>query len=173
LAANADEETTLINATEGGAYIDGFEHMPLAEALDKRGSEQESMTDETTPIQELKSRSKQLEAVLVQERGLLATALGIANDCTKLAKKLKSATDPKAKSLRKKESKLAQLTNQSTSLQIFCQDEISSILRQIKLIRSFEENIALSLKMYAVIQGAIGLIRPELSDQIKRLENLT
>jgi hypothetical protein len=24
-----------------------------------------------------------------------------------------------------------------------------------------------------VIQGAIGLIRPELSDQIKRLENLT
>jgi hypothetical protein len=131
------------------------------------------MADETIPIEALKSRSKRLAGVLVQERGLLATALGIANDCTKLAKKLKSGTDPKAKSLRKKESKLAQLTSQSTSLQIFCQDEISSILRQIKLIRSFEENIALSLKMYAVIQGAIELIRPELSDQIKQLENLT
>jgi hypothetical protein len=173
LAANADEETMLINATEGGAYIDGFVHMPLAEALLKRGSGQQRMADETIPIEALKSRSKRLAGVLVQERGLLATALGIANDCTKLAKKLKSGTDPKAKSLRKKESKLAQLTSQSTSLQIFCQDEISSILRQIKLIRSFEENIALSLKMYAVIQGAIELIRPELSDQIKQLENLT
>ena len=173
LAANADEETMLINATEGGAYIDGFDHMPLAEALRKRGSEQGSITDETIPIQELKSRSKQLEAALVQERGVLATALGVVNDCTKLAKKLKSQTDPKAKSLRKKESKLVYLTSQSTSLQIFCQGEISSILRQIKLVRSFEENIALSLKMYAVIKDAIGLIRPELSDQIKRLENLT
>jgi hypothetical protein len=172
LAAIAGDKTTLINATEGGAYIDGFEHIPLTEALERRGSNEDGFNQDTVSLQELKSRMKQLKSALVQERGILAAAQSLASDCSKLAQKLKSPEDPKTSVLRKKEAKLAQLTGQSTSLQIFCQNEISSILRQIKLIRSFEENIALSLKMYAAIQDAVRMVRPELSGQIQQLDNL-
>jgi len=169
LANTAGVHSTLINATEGGALVEGFINMPLEEALELVAPPRSAPFENILSTNEIQTRAKRLSAALIEERALIAKANLLAADCAKLARKLKSPESPKVKRLRKKETQLAQLTDRSTTLQIYCRSEMASILRQLKVALSFEDNIALSLRLYASVTEATTKVRGELSNQIKAL----
>lgn len=159
--------TKLHNCTEGGAFIDGFAHVPLAEAIKLPGNQKDVFVPEPIPLSEIDRRFELLSKELKDERLLLSQTNRLATECAKLIGKIENPTDPKLKALANKEKKLSQCTDNSTTLQVFCHLETSSILRQIKNARTFEENKQLSLKMYRNLIQASSDLRQEVSKQLQ------
>ena len=160
-------KTKLNNSTEGGAFIDGFDHIPLADALRMLGEQNTAFTPETISNDEIYQRSGALAKGLKAERDVLTETYKIAVECSRLIKKIASPSDPKMKVLKRKEKKLSFSTDKSSTLQIFCQLEVASTLRQIKNARSFEDNKSLSIKLYATLMQASGHLRQEISNQLE------
>ena len=160
-------KTKLNNSTEGGAFIDGFDHIPLADALRMPGEQNTAFTPETISDDEIYQRSEALAKGLKAERDILTETYKIAVECSRLIKKIASPSDPKMKVLKRKEKKLSLCTDKSPTLQIFCQLEVASTLRQIKNARYFEDNKSLSLKLYKTLMQASERLRQEISSQLE------
>lgn len=160
----------LNNCTEGGAYIEGFNHIPLVETItngitNHRGLELPKIHDA-----EINKRLKKLEKILTSERLGLNQAKTRAQECLQLASKLNGPNDRKLATLNKKEKKLSRSVNDSEPLDIFCNTDIASIQRQILGVNSFEGNINLSKSMYTMIIEAVEVLRASLSKQIIALK---
>lgn len=170
LALLYSTKTRLTNSTEGGAFIDGFEHTPLAAALrmpSKRGT---SFTPKPIAEGEISLRSKTLFKALQAERDILSDTYKNASECLKLINKVDSLGNPKTKVLQRKEKQLSLLTDKSPTLQVFCQLEVSSTLRQIKNTRSFQDNKQLSVKLYTSLMQASNRLRQEISTQLESIK---
>ena len=167
LALLYSTKTKLNNSTEGGAFIDGFDHIPLTDALRMLGEQNTEFAPEAIGDDEIDQRLGALAKGLKAERDVLTETHKLAVECSKLIKKIASPSDPKIKVLKRKEKKLSLSTDKSSTLQIFCQLEVASTLRQIKNARSFEDNKSLSIKLYATLKQASERLRQEISNQLK------
>ncbi len=63
LAVINQGQNRLINCSEGGAWIKGFEHLPLVQLVDELGLKKSPPLDKTYDLPELPSRREQLENV--------------------------------------------------------------------------------------------------------------
>lgn len=172
LAAENAEELTLNNCTEGGAYIQGFNHIPLAEVLSREIGLKKNLALPENSANAIRSNLKNLLRNLLEERTRLNKVNMLARGCMQLAEKISDPIDKKLAALNKKEKKLILAINSTTSLDLFCTPEIEAIQRQIERINSFEGNIALSKSMYQMIFDAIEEIRLALSEQITAIKTL-
>ncbi len=159
-------KTKLNNSTEGGAFIDGFNHIPLADALKMLGEQNTAFTPEPISDHEISQRLRALAKGLKAERDVLAETYKIAVECSKLINKIDGPKDPKIKVLKRKEKRLSFSTDKSPTLQIFCQLEVASTLRQIKNARNFQDNKSLSVKLYKTLMRASMRLRQEISSQL-------
>ena len=146
-------KTRLTNSTEGGAFIDGFNHRPLAAALRMPGKNNISFTPEPITESEISLRSKTLSKALQAERDILSKTYKIASECLKLINKIDSLGNPKTQVLRRKEKQLSLLTDSSPTLQVFCQLEVSSTLRQIKILEVLRTTKTLGEALYIDHKG--------------------
>tara|TARA_B110000977_G_C11066731_1_gene488063 strand:+ start:677 stop:2527 length:1851 start_codon:yes stop_codon:yes gene_type:complete len=172
LAAENAEELTFNNCTEGGAYIQGFNHIPLAEVLSREIGLKKNLALPENSANAIRGNLKNLLRNLLEERTRLNKVNILARECMQLAEKISDPSDKKLAALNKKEKKLILATNSTKSLDLFCTPEIEAIQRQIERINSFEGNIALSKSMYQMIFDAIEEIRLALSEQIAAIKTL-
>ena len=172
LAATTGDDQTLNNCTEGGAYIEGFNHIPLAEVLAKEPRKKNLRQFPNNTPREISDNLKSLLKSLSEERNKLNKAKILTKECLQLAEKLRSPDDKKLATLNKKEKQLVLLTNSTESLDLFCNTEIEAVQRQIGRINSFEGNIKLSKNMYQMIFNAIEVLRVALSEQITVMKDL-
>jgi hypothetical protein len=170
LAATSGNNLTLNNCTEGGAYIEGFNHIPLTEVLSEEAAKKKSFDLPQNSTNEVNENLKKLSEALNAERFRLNKANSLARDCLQLAARVNSPEHKKLPTLNKKEKNLLLAIKNSESLGIICMAEIAAIQRQIKHVNSFEGNITLSKSMYKVIIAAIEVIRTALSEQISVLK---
>jgi len=157
---------TLNNCTEGGAYIEGFNHIPLTEILSEETAKTKSFDLPSNSTNEVNENLRKLTKALNAERLRLNKANSLARDCLQLAARVNSPEHNKLPVLNKKEKKLSFAINNTESLDIVCNTEIAAIKRQIKHVNSFDGNITLSKSMYKVIIAAVEVIRTALSKQI-------
>ena len=116
---------------------------------------------------ELTERDRSLSIALQSERDILSQTHKLAIECSKLIKTIKNFNDPKLQVLQRKEKKLSLSADRSTALQIFCQLEISSTLRQIKNSRTFTDNKRLSAKLFETLVEASSLLHREIATQLQ------
>ena len=122
-----DPEINLVNATEGGAFIDGFDHMSLEEFVKSRNLtkclsiKKISFTDKT-PVTEI-----DIESYLNRIKDTMDRTINIANTIIKL-----DCQTDRSRGLKKKIQKAVQkfqTYNDSTSLiQIAMQDNIARVI---------------------------------------------
>lgn len=172
LAAENAEEIVFNNCTEGGAYIAGFNHIPLKEVLSEKIGLTKNLLLPKTSTEAIRENLEQLSLNLVEERTKLNKVNILVRDCMQLAEKIRDPHDRKVAALNKKEKRLILATNSTQSLDLFCTPQIKAIQRQIGRINSFEGNIALSTTMYQMISDAIEEIREALSEQIAVIKRL-
>ena len=170
LAGVWGEAITLNNCTEGGAYIEGFNHIPLHEITSNKVGEEKNLYVSRNSEKEVKVRLKVLLKTLNEERANLNKAKTLAVECIRLAERVKNPEDKKLAPLNKKEKKLSLLISNSESLDTFCDTEIAAIHRKIARINSFDANIALSKSMYFLISEAIETLRTAISEQITSIQ---
>jgi hypothetical protein len=169
LAVAWENKLVLNNCTEGGAYIEGFNHIPLAEVLSEEAAKAKSLDLPQYTTNEVNENVKKLSAALNAERFRLNKAKSLARDCLQLTARLDSPEHKKLPTLNKKEKKLSLAISKTESLDIICNIEVAAIKRQIKHVNSFEGNITLSKSMYKVIIAAIEVLRTAISEQITAL----
>ncbi len=170
LAVTWGNNLILNNCTEGGAYIEGFNHIPLTEVLSEEIAKTKRVNLPQYSINEVNENLRKLSDSLIEERSRLNKANSIAKDCLQLAARVNSPEHKKLPALNKKEKQLSAAINNSESLDIICNTEVAAIMRQITHVNSFDGNITLSKSMYKVIIAAIEVIRPALSKQIASLK---
>jgi hypothetical protein len=172
IAIHYGAKTTLNNATEGGAFIEGFNHITLADALKIQGKQSNVFIPRPVGKSELTERVKSLSIALRSEQDILSETHKLAIECSKLVKKIKNSDDPKLQVLKRKEKKLSLSADRSAALQIFCQLEVSSTLRQIKNSRTFADNKSLSAKLFETLIRASSLLHREIATQLQNSETL-
>lgn len=163
IALHYSSKTILNNCTEGGAFIEGFNHVPLADSLKLKGKKRDAFVPHPVSKSELQQRIKSLSLALSSERDNLAKTHKLALQCSKLMKKIKNSSDPKLHALKRKEKQLSLSVDRSAALQIFCQLEVSSTLRHIKNARTFDDNKKLSAKLFETLTQASSLLHREVS----------
>ena len=173
LAAENSEEVTFNNCTEGGAYITGFNHIPLKKVLSEKIGLKKNLPFYENETEAISRNLKKLLLHLLEERTSLNKVNLLTRDCMQIAEKIRDPGDQKISALNKKEKKLILAANSTQSLDLFCTPQIKAIQRQIGRINSFDGNIELSISMYQMIFDAIEEIRVALSEQIAAIKTLS
>lgn len=140
----------LVNATEGGARIRGFEHLPLREVASTW-----STPLAVEPVLEQALRGLDLSA----RRAALATwaerTLHSLGECTRLAARCRilaerGDTAPLARS----EKKLAAALREAPLVSLVAQDEILRAREAARSARNLGENLAAARSLYAIVERA-------------------
>jgi hypothetical protein len=146
--------TRLVNATEGGARIRGFEHVPLAEVS----------ATWSTPLAVEETLERAAAGLEVpQRRAALATwassTLRTLQGCVELARKARDlAGSNSLTDLARVEKKLARALRTAPLVSLVAQDEIVRAREATRNARSLEENLAASRSLYAVVERAGALL---------------
>ncbi|MEK9569749.1 MAG: hypothetical protein VW124_12140, partial [Paracoccaceae bacterium] len=121
---NANPEINLVNATEGGAFIDGFSHMKLSEFIDQQKMLKNKPNKKIWFDQNVTISNATIDNYLAKTRAILDSIITLANQIIKLDLK-----PNKNRGLNKKierNIKRFQYLNDKTSLvQIAMQDSIA------------------------------------------------
>jgi len=162
---------TLINATEGGAFIQGMEHRPLAEATESWGPLPE-------PVGEVLDRRLSAfdagarRALLAQRVEQMLAALG---PCAELARRCRALAHLALDNPRRRE-ELGELESRLTAalrpirfLSIMAQEDIGAAQEQARRARGLEENLAAARKLFGVVESACGRLQGPLENALREL----
>ena len=121
---NANPEINLVNATEGGAFIDGFSHMKLIEFIDqqkilKNRSNKKIWFDENVTISDIT-----IDNYLAKTRAILDSIITLANQIIKLDLK-PNKNKGLYKKIEKNIKKFQSLNDRTSLVQIAMQDSIA------------------------------------------------
>ena len=173
----------LINATEGGAYIQGFEHIPLAEAIDsyipkdqKKFAARFSDAAKTIdPITRSKILLKSLENIAVA----LEKSVYFAKKCNVITKKIKkNSSSPKLlNELDRNEKELMENVKQARFISIPNQAQIMNAVIESSNIYDMNAILDFALPLYkATIDTsaiALPLVKKNIVELTKYLEQKT
>ena len=124
---NKDLDTNLVNATEGGAFIEGFEHMSLDAFASSRNLDQTTGKKQIWFESEVNISRARIDAYLQEISNLLDRMIIAANQIIKLDKK-----PEKNRGLQKKIQKTIQkfqaLNDETSLVQIAMQNNISQVI---------------------------------------------
>lgn len=177
MAASINElnpEIRLLNCTEGGAFIKGFEHIPLREAIDE-------MKDRNTKIDkaqifkkifdsvERKERSRVLAGNLDEILTTLTKSITLAKKCHTLA--IRAEKDKKVLAeLSKVEKELMLEIKSSNFVSIAVQEEIRNAMKLSAMAKDLEENLGASRVLYDIISTQGATIIPMVKDATQRVQ---
>jgi hypothetical protein len=165
----------LINATEGGAYIQGFEHIPLAEAIDiYMPKEQQKIAVRISdaaqtidPIVRSQILLKSLESIAVA----LEESVHFAKKCIATTKKVKkNSPSPKLlKELDRNEKELMDHIKQARFISIPNQAQIMNAVSESGNIYNMNAILDFALPLYKATVDTSAIALPLVKNNIKEL----
>lgn len=167
-------DRVLLNCTEGGAYIDGMEHVPLRDAIDR-------YLDRSYDIAERFARAAAIEPQPRQRRVLdhmrtvrasLATCRGHAAACHRLAGRVSRGRRDLLGKLERIEARLVESLHAVSFIGLHAQDEIFGSLLEGKDARTVEESMAQSRRLFDAVLRTCDDLEPRVEACIARLEAL-
>jgi hypothetical protein len=170
-----EKPSKLLNCTEGGAFIDGFEHIPLLAAVKDLENQKNSLLDrDGLFIKVFKSvdksdRLSRIERVLTETKSSLKTSLALAKDCTTLAQKVAKGRETKEQ-LSEREHELMRELKKSNFISIAIQKEISNILRMNSSATTLKQNLDISKQLYQLVQHEIQKIQPYVLNSLNQVK---
>ena len=150
----------IINCTQGGAYIEGMEHITLQEAADRFLTEpidvDAVMNDTLSSLCPLSRRT-----VL---RRQLANMISATDRCITLAKRCQRLAIPaRERELARAEAQLSESIQSALFLSIVAQDDIETALHSATTSRTVEDALSASKSLFATIVERGEWLRPKLS----------
>ncbi len=165
-------DVTLINSTEGGAFIGGMEHIPLADAIDRcpgQPLDAGAVFDDIIAGIDFAARGRTLLAHVEDLQRVMTRCNQLARQCLKLTR-----AKPTEKNLRKLQRAEADLM---TALQpakvvisLFGQVEILDAQERARTAKTLDENLDASRELFTVIRDAHEQAYPALERAAKMIK---
>ena len=167
---------TLLNCTEGGAYIEGFDHIPLREAINlltqsaKLGGDPSRILKIAVADVDHKRRKIILTQKLKQIKTSFDKNHKLAIECNKISIKVEKSVQSVAV-LNNKEKELMQEIKESYFIAIAYQTEISDAIKLGSLATNLQESLQASRSLYNLVIRSVSLLYPILQQALKTLDN--
>jgi hypothetical protein len=175
LAASIKETSPkieLLNCTEGGAFIKGFEHIPLRKAIDVISNDREKINKNQIfknifTLVEKEERCRILTVALDEIEKKLTKSISIAKKCHALAMRVEKG-DKVLEELSKEEKELMRKIRSSNFLSITMQEEIRNSMKLSAIATNLKENLGASRILYNIIIEQGTKILPFIKESSKR-----
>jgi hypothetical protein len=178
-AANLDftPPTKMFNCTEGGAFIEGFEHIPLLEAI----KQLETLRPTPVDIQGIfkniftahdqEARFKKLDNVFIEIKSALTSSISLAKECHRIASQVETGKAAISKlSVREKE--LVTQVRSSNFISMAIQDEIRNALKLSESATTLKQNLDASKLLYKLILKETEKIYPVVLASMESFEKM-
>jgi hypothetical protein len=150
----------LLNCTEGGAYIEGFEHIPLAEAIADISASPGAVSDIASRFKtaqadvDVAGRRKLLAARLQQAKASLEKSYLLAVRCAKVATQVQKAK-VKVSALTKAEADLSRAIKGSAFIALVDQAEIDKAIQIGMRAKTIQQSLAASRVLYTLVMREV------------------
>jgi len=167
----------LLNCTEGGAFIEGFEHIPLISAIEDLEKSEASDLDRNEIFNQVyksvdkRDRLTRIHKVLTETQSSLKVSLALATDCHALALKVEKARTTKEQ-LSEREHELMRELKKSNFISIAIQKEISNIIRMNASATTLKQNLDISKQLYQLVLREIKKLQPYVLNSLKEVKKL-
>lgn len=164
----------LLNCTEGGAYIKGFEHIPLAGAIADINSSNTEISDIASRFKatladvDVAGRRKVLAARLQQAKAALEKSYLLAVRCAKVATQVQKAK-VKLSALTKAELDLSRAIEGSAFIALANQAEINNAIQIGMRAKTIQQSLAASRVLYTLVMREVPNILPKVNTAIVKL----
>ena len=164
----------LLNCTEGGAYIKGFEHVPLSEAIADINASLDAMSDIAGRFKaaqadvDVAGRRKLLTQRLQQAKASLEKSYLLAVRCAKVATQVQKAK-VKVSALTKAESDLSRAIAGSAFIALVDQAEINNAIQIGMRAKTIQQSLAASRILYTLVMREVPNILPKVNAALMKL----
>ena len=162
---NFSTPTRLLNCTEGGAYIEGFEHIPLTQAINEVEQNSIHQLDIPTMFRKVfseidrETRYNKLQKALKNIISALSDTITIAKSCHQIATMVESGrSDTNRLSAREKQ--LIDRVKGSNFVSMAIQGEIRNIVKLSESATTLKQNLDASKLLYKLILSEAQKIFP-------------
>lgn len=168
----AKSDLKLYNCTEGGAFIEGFEHVTLQEAINTINEDGypdvnfDQISQKIFNSIDKVDRLKKLGIALTEIESGIDKSIRIAKKCLKLASTAKNTRD-NLDELSKNEKELFVSVQASNFISMAMHNEIRKIMKLTDSASTLESNIDASKLLYQLIITEFDKILPNVSQSIK------
>ena len=170
-----ENPSKLLNCTEGGAFIEGFEHIPLLAIVEELDNKENSLLERDALFEKVfksvdkSDRLNRIEKVLAETKSSLKTSLALAMDCNALALKVEKGRATKEQ-LSEREHELMRELKKSNFISIAIQKEISNILRMNASATTLQQNLDISKQLYQLVLLEIKKIQPYVLNSLNEVK---
>ena len=169
--------TRLFNCTEGGAYIQGFEHVPLLEAIKELETLRPAPLDIKAIFESIftkhdrEVRFKKLENIFIDLKSALTSSISLAKECHRIAGQVENGKTTISKlSIREKE--LITQVRSSNFISMAIQDEIRNALKLSESATTLKQNLDASKLLYKLILKETEKIYPVVLASMESFEKM-
>ena len=174
----SNSPSRLLNCTEGGAYINGFEHIPLLQAIKEIDMSDFPLLNKEQIFADIfqsvdkKTRFEKLNTVLNEIDSALRCSITLAKECHALAVAVERGKLD-ASDLSIKEKYLIKEIKTSNFISIAMQHEIQSAVRLSESAKSLKENLGASKLLYKLVLRESKKILPFVKKSTKTFKILS
>lgn len=163
----------LINSTEGGAYIDGMEHIPLSESAARIGADTVdvgAVLDGIIEATDFKARCRTLLDHIRELQRALVRSSQLSRRCLELSQR-DHPTDKVLRKLSRLEQELVEALGPTrVVISLFGQVEIIDAQERARTARNLEDNLTASRELFKVIRDAHEKAYPALEKAANSIE---
>jgi len=169
-----DNPPRLLNCTEGGAFIKGFEHIPLEQAIAdiERGHtppiNKNNLLPGSLSFEEKVQRSTRLVKVLEEVKTALDMSIKLAKECHGIAVKIERG-HAGIEELSNVELKLMREIKTSNYISIAMQDDIKNAVKLADAATTLKQNIGASKLLYKMILREAKSMRPLVVESLNNI----
>lgn len=153
IASDAAENVRLFNATEGGAFIEGFEHISLLEVFEKLKPEHFSFSLDQLSEFEKTSREKKLKRIHQRHRRICDKIDRFCRDILRLLSE-DGQYEQNSVKIDNLEKLIAVETNKLPMLSGLLQGELKYFESRLRQCTDLNENLSLSRSLYTQVKSA-------------------
>lgn len=172
-----DKPLRLFNCTEGGAFIDGFDHIPLRKAIDEleeQGApviDKKILFDAVFSSTDRNTRFKLIKNALSDINDTLVSSRVLAKQCHEIAIKVEKR-QANLELLSAKEMELTKKIKTSNFISIAVQDEIRNVLNLNENATTLKQNLGASKLLYKLVMQETKKMQPHVTKSLRALEKL-
>jgi len=172
---SSNDNISLLNCTEGGAYIEGFIHMPLTEGIDiikkshKYSINLKLLLQDIIKNLDIKNRRNKVLEKLKYIKKALEKSNDLALQCEKIAV-ICQEKNSNSKELSKKELELSKCIRDSFFISLAFQPDISNAIQLSSNAKNLYQILDASRILYSVVRNAIPTLLPIVKKSILELE---
>jgi hypothetical protein len=171
-AAKLEDETKLFNCTEGGAFIKGFAHVPLAQVLETLAPlslDAAAVVESAVRMPDRRQRMRKMRGFVAASVEGLDPAMDQARHCMRLLEKVRR--DPRrASDLSRAERQLRERIKAAFFVSVFCQNAIMSTLDELHAAKTSADTLDYSRTLYAAVETSTERVRGPLERALAKLD---